>query len=50
MISLIGLIEEDNVNLTNYTNINKQSNKVMLKRNKTLINKNNKLIDIIKTN
>jgi len=50
MISLIGLIEEDNVNLTNYSNTNKQNNQTMLRRNKPLSNKNNRLVDIIKTN
>jgi len=47
MISIIGIIEEDNKNLTN-TNI--RSNKCILKRNKPLANRTNKLVDIIKQN
>jgi len=45
MISIIGIIEEDN-NISN-NNINRQSNKTILKRNKPLANKSNRLVDII---
>ena len=50
MISIISLIEEDNKNISNYTNVYKQSNQQMLRRTKPLLNRNNKLVDIIKTN
>jgi len=43
MISIISFIEEDNKNISN----NKQSNQTILKRNKPLANRTNKLVDII---
>ena len=46
MISIIGTIEEDNKNVTNINN--RQINHTILRRNKPLINKTNKLVDIIK--
>ena len=49
MISIIGIIEEDNKNVSNLNN-NRQVNHTMLRRNKPLANRTNKLVDIIKTN
>jgi len=48
MISIIGTIEEDNRNTTNYSQNNK-NNHNLLRRTKPLSNKGNKLSDIIQT-
>ena len=50
MISIIGIIEEDNKNKTNPINFNRNQNQTMLRRNKPFANRTNKLVDIIKTN
>jgi hypothetical protein len=49
MISIIGIIEEDNKNQTT-NNYNRHQNQTMLRRNKPFANRTNKLVDIIKTN
>ena len=49
MISIIGIIEEDNKNQNNINNYNYHQNQTMLRRNKPFANKTNKLVDIIKT-
>jgi hypothetical protein len=49
MISIICTIEEDNKNSTEKVN-NRQTNHNILRRNKPLANRTNKLVDIIQTN
>ena len=50
MISIIGIIEEDNKNQTTTSNFNRNQNQTMLRRSKPFANRTNKLVDIIKTN
>ena len=50
MISIIGIIEEDNKSQINSNNFNRHQNQTMLRRNKPFANRINRLVEIIKTN